>query len=70
MDRVVKYNWENRIHDLNDLHASAQRKEAVVVPGTNWANPKPAAFMINLPGSVLCRLFNRGMFIYRRKSEW
>ena len=49
---------------------AVKSKKAVVVPkGSNWSKPRPAAFMINLPGVVLLRLFDLGMYIYNKPNK-
>ena len=53
-----------RINDVYALKAAADMGRAVVVPGTTYSKPCPAAWMINLQGHVLCRLFKSGMYEY------
>ena len=53
-----------KITTLEQLHAAALRKKAVVVPSSNMARI-PAAFLIGLPGTVLLRLFRKGITEYK-----
>lgn len=54
-----------KIKSLNELYSLSLKRKAVVVPNSGpWRKPMPAAWMINLPGVVLWRLFATGMFIY------
>lgn len=58
-----------RIKTLEQLQALAEQKRSVVVPDVYcWRRPRPAAFVINLAGSVLVRLFASGMYIYEKKQ--
>ncbi len=57
-----------RIHNLPDLQCAVLRKQAVIVPKDRcWDRPRPAAFVLNLSGAILIRLFQSGMFIYEKK---
>lgn len=60
-----------RIRTLQALKNAADARKAVVIPKYwGWSKPRPAAFMFNLQGPVLLRLFESGMFIYERpKAE-
>lgn len=56
-----------RINDLENLWRAAKNKKAVVCPDLPaWKKPTPAAFMINLTGSTLLRLFDHGLYIYSK----
>ena len=60
----------HKISTLWQLHMAVKSKKAVVVPkGSNWSKPRPAAFMMNLPGAVLIRLFDLGMYIYKNPHK-
>ncbi len=59
-----------KINNLDDLILARGNKKSVFVPNDMiWMKPKPAAFMINLAGCVLYRLFRYGMFIYHKKEK-
>ena len=59
-----------RINSLNDLAYMAERKKAVVVPKSHaWRKPRPAAFMIHLPGVCILRLFDAGMYKYIKTDD-
>jgi len=58
----------NRINGLEELQQAALNRRAVVIPHSwVWRKPKPAAVIINLPGSVLIRLFNMGIYLYEKQ---
>lgn len=54
-----------RINTLEELYEAAQAKRAVVLP---WRGrrPSPAAWVINLPGSVLYRELKEGVYLYEK----
>lgn len=59
-----------RITKLKTLEALVTLRKAVHVPKSRaWCKPKPAAFMIQLSGSILLRLFDMGMFVYEKKEK-
>jgi hypothetical protein len=56
-----------KINSLYDLHDATLRKESIIVPHCPpWMKPCPAAFVMNLQGTVLLRLFKSGMYIYQK----
>lgn len=58
-----------RVDDLNMLFALCNEKRSVVCQNTTFAKPHSAAWMINLPGSMLHRLFQSGMYVYTPKQR-
>jgi len=55
---------------LEHLRDLALWRKAVVVPKSPaFCKCKPAAFLIGLPGRVLQRLFDIGMFVYEKPKE-
>jgi len=61
---------ERKVESLADLRWLVERRKSVVVPGCcPWNKPKPAAFMIQLSGEILWRLFSRGMYRYDKKES-
>ncbi|MEN3940701.1 hypothetical protein WJU23_05350 [Prosthecobacter sp. SYSU 5D2] len=59
-----------RITTLEQLAEAAQNKRSVHCPDARFSpKPRPAAFMINLSGHILCRLFKDGMFIYEKPAS-
>ena len=55
---------------LYELRAAVENRKAVVVPKSGgWVKPRPAAFIYNLPGSVIYSLFGLGMFIYEKEQR-
>jgi hypothetical protein len=58
-----------KIESLEALDEAVKARKAVVVPKyCCWDRPRPAAFVINLSGAVLLRLFQAGMFLYETKT--
>lgn len=56
-----------RVTRLEGLDLLVKMKRAVVCPKHRcWSGPRPAAFMLNMPGSVLLGLFASGMYEYRK----
>jgi len=54
---------------VRDLKLLSEFRMAVVCPSLIcWAKPKPAAFMINLPGHVLANLFTAGIYVYEKQK--
>ncbi len=63
-----------RITTLQRLDVLRQLRCSVIVPGfLGFAKPKPAAFIMEMPGTIILRMFNTGMYMYRpayqRKAE-
>ena len=54
-----------RINTLEELYEAAQAKRAVVL---RWRGGRhlPAAWVINLPGSVLYRELKEGIYLYEK----
>ena len=56
-----------KINSLYDLHDAAINRQSVVCPKCQpWKSPRPAAFVMNLQGCVILRLFKHGMYIYQK----
>ena len=58
-----------QIHTLAELDLLSRDKRAVVVPGTVWRRPTPAAFMMNLQARIVQNLLMIGMFVYEKEGE-
>jgi len=59
-----------KIECLQDLYDIRRFRRSVVVPAWSvWKDPKPAAFMMNLSGEILLRMFNKGMYLYEPKRK-
>jgi hypothetical protein len=80
MKRITKPHWGGEliiwddsgpfpVRSLKHLVLAIEKKKAVIVPNTVWAKPKPAAVMINLPGAILYKLFEKGMYIYEKPKD-
>lgn len=60
----------DHISTLWQLQRAAKSKKSVIVPeGFVWSKPRPAAFMIHLPGIILLKLFDLGMYIYKKPNK-
>lgn len=58
-----------RVYALWELKQWVRCRRSVFVPTSfAWRKPRPAAFMINLPGTVLLDLFHMGMYVYEKKG--
>lgn len=57
-----------RINTLEELYEAAQAKRAVVLP---WRGrpPRPAAWVINLPGFLLYRELKEGIYLYEKPTR-
>ena len=55
---------DDRIRTVERLADAAIQRRAVVIPGTVWEKPKPAAVILYLPGEVILRLMDRGIYLY------
>ena len=61
---------EQKIVSLSDLEIAARGRKSVFCPGIIvWSKPTPAAFIINLHGNILLRMFNSGMYIYDKETK-
>lgn len=59
-----------RIQDLHELSRAAINRKSVCVPKVEcFRGPLPAAFVINMAGSIILRLINHGMFIYKKDPK-
>ncbi len=58
------------INDLYALSIAVDNKQSVYVPKSHaFLKPKPAAFIINLSGAILLRLFRTGMYVYEKQNK-
>lgn len=59
-----------RVRTLEQLHALALARKSVICPRSySFGVRKPAAFVLNLNGDVLRRLFWHGLFVYKPQRE-
>jgi len=59
-----------RITTLKQLHKAVQNRRSVICPRFRvWSNPRPAAFVMHLPGCVLYSMIKRGMYLYDRRTK-
>jgi len=58
-----------KITSLARLRELAIEKRSIT---TNWASPhfkcKPAAFVLNMTGSIILRMIESGMYVYEKKG--
>jgi hypothetical protein len=61
---------KKKITTLEKLFNVRAFKRSVVVPGwRGFETPRPAAFMMNLPGELLLRMFRSGVYLHMPKSS-
>lgn len=59
-----------RIRTLKGLRWAALHRKAVICPDDmSKQKPIPAAWLINLPGTVLVRLLKKGIYVYYKKEK-
>jgi|GEM_PF-3508846 len=64
---MITYRDWDKISTLGQLYMAAKQKKAVVVPDSYcWSKPKPAIVLLHQQGASLVRLFDKGMFIYKK----
>lgn len=56
-----------KITTLRQLEGLVLRKKAVWVK--RWGRSTSAAFLIRLPGAVLLKMFNTGMYEYKKEEK-
>ncbi len=61
-----------RVKTLKGLYDAGEKKRSVFVPSLEWfQKPQAAAFVMNYQGHILHRLFESGMWVYKKpKSHW
>lgn len=56
-----------RVTTLAELALLSEAKRSVICPKhPAWNRPRPAAWMIQLPGAMLLGLFAAGMYVYEK----
>lgn len=61
------YPFRIKVETLMDLATLAEQRRSVVVPTMSvWEKPRPAAFLLRLPGWELFKLFNAGIYLYEK----
>jgi len=59
-----------QIYSLHELDRAIKKKKAVFCPNSHtFKKSVPAAFIINMPGTIILRLFNMGLFIYEKNKK-
>jgi hypothetical protein len=59
-----------QVRSLKHLRLLAIQRKSVVCPSLKpWKKPRPAAFMINLQGTVLHRCLEGGMYVYNKGEK-
>jgi len=59
----------NQITTLSELDLARTMRLCVIVPGTVFNKPRPAAFVMNLQGYIIYRLLLKGMFVYVKEPK-
>jgi len=63
-------NLGNAITTLQELRDCSIRKKSVIVPSLHcWSKPRPAAVVINLQGSIIVKMFECGIFEYKKEAK-
>ena len=59
-----------RVETLEDLAVLVEAKKQVYEKGYKrmLSTPKPAAFVINLSGSIILSLIREGLYVYNKKQ--
>ena len=66
----MSYKRGTQVKNLQFLRALALSRKSVYVPKSPvFRKPRPAAWIINLQGTVLVRLFEMGMFVYEPQKK-
>lgn len=56
---------KGQITTLHGLLSAVHAKRAVICPSHRvWSRARPAAFTIHLPGIMLLRIFDAGLYLY------
>lgn len=59
-----------RVTTLDGLSYLAMQRRSVFMPiHAAWKSPRPAAWVIQLPGVVLMGLFAEGMYVYEKDKS-
>ena len=57
------------ITNLEELRWAALHHRAVVCPkSVGFVRPRPAAFVINMSGDILLRMFKSGMYLHMKRE--
>ncbi len=60
----------NKVNTLQQLNRFAGKKKAVICPMLKSFNkPIPAVVILNMQGTLILRLFEIGLFVYKRNSN-
>lgn len=58
-----------RVRSLDGLMAAALDRRAVICPKSPaYRGPRPAAWVIHLPGAILHRMLKTGLYIYESQK--
>ena len=60
---------DDQITTFGQLAEAMIEKRAVIVPGTVWGKPRPAAVVMQLQGTTILRLINKGMYLYNKPKK-
>jgi len=54
-----------KVMGIHAIERYAKEKRALVCPGFGaFDKPKPAAVIINLPGAIILRMIDHGLYVY------
>ena len=57
-----------KIETLEELWFAANERRAVIGNWRAYERPRPAAWLINLPGIQLLKVFRAGLYIYEKEN--
>lgn len=71
---ATRSNYGKKVETLDDLHNLVTTQRAVICPDKNGAiaanTHVPAAWVYNLTGPVLHRVFRRGLYAYEKVDKF
>jgi hypothetical protein len=60
----------HKINTIKELKEVADNRKSIIIPKSRvWNMPKPASFLIQLPGIILVKLLEQGIYIYQAKKK-
>jgi len=60
----------DRIYSLHDLYETVQEHRAVYSKKQGMLRkPRPAAFVMNMSGTIIWNLIQSGLFVYKKGEE-
>jgi len=60
---------QHYINSLPELKIAADKKQSVIGRHRMFHRPFPAAFIINMSGTVILQMFNSGLWVYVKGED-